>query len=153
MSWVTERLQFLDAFMTQADIARETLIPQSTLSYAMRGERDLPVKYNQPLRNLYQRTAYAELRSAGLSTTQAKRFSWYSPDKIFDVLNNTKNLVSRIVDMRLEQYMNYLERIGQPITEDAARQILEEAVEESISKSDLPEERLAALTYGNTVDL
>ena len=153
MSWVTERLQFLDSFMTQADIARETSIPQSTLSYAMRGERELPVKYNPSLRNLYQRTAYAELRGAGLSSTQSRRFSWYSPDKIFDVLNNTKNLVSRIVDIRLEQYMQYLESIGQPTTEDAARQILEEAVEKSISKSDLPEERLAALTYGNTTEL
>jgi hypothetical protein len=138
--------------MTQADIARNASIPSSTMSYVMRGERELPSTYNPNLRNLYQRTAYKALREKGMSTTQARRFSWYAPSKIVEVLQQAIDIVQKISSARFAKYKEYLQSIGQYTTDEAVLESLTKAIRDAISKSDLPEERLAGIEYGTTED-
>lgn len=152
-SWSQERLEFATRYQSQASISRATGIPQSTLSYVIRGERTLPSKYHTVLRNMYQRTAYSVLKDAGLSSTQARRFSWYSPTRIENVLSEVGNVVTKLVNSRYDQYEAYLKQTGQFKSEADTRQRLADSISEALSKSDLPEERLAVMEYRNTNEL
>jgi transcriptional regulator with XRE-family HTH domain len=86
---------FIGERMSQADISRETGIPRSTVGFVMRGERELPTEYTSSLRNLYQRTAYAEMRESGASVEIAKKFSWYSPGRVEQVDDIYDELTSK----------------------------------------------------------
>ena len=84
------RLSMILRERSAAWVSRQTGIPQSTLSYVRRGLRPLPQKYVAPLRNTYQREAYARLRAQGAPTHQARRFSWVTPERAqtaIDTLN------------------------------------------------------------------
>lgn len=153
MTWSQGLLQFATKYKSQASISRATGIPTSTLSYVIRGERTLPSKYHTSLRNEYQRTAYQVLRSSGLSATQARRFSWYSPSRIYNVLSEVGGVVEKLTESRYKQYEEYLKRTGQWKSETDTRQRLSDAIAAALAKSDLPEERLAVMEYRNTNEL
>ena len=78
----SRQLGYLFGTVSDLFIARETGIPRSTLGFVRRGERKLPSIYTNQIRNTYQRTIYAEMKSYGFSATQARRFSWYAPETI-----------------------------------------------------------------------
>lgn len=84
------RLQYTATFLSQKKISEATGIPQSTLSFVLRGKRHLPKKYISSTRNFFQRTVYNNLRGLGMSTIQAKRFSWYSPTSIIEIEGTMK---------------------------------------------------------------
>jgi hypothetical protein len=93
----TRRLSYVLKSKTQIAVSKITGIPQSTISRVKNGQIPLPSKYSSTLRNYYQKTAYGDLRDSGASATQARRFSWYVPEKVTDVvstLNDTKDMLS-----------------------------------------------------------
>jgi len=97
MSIGTRRLSYVLKSKTQTVVSQLTGIPQSTISRVKNGQISLPTKYSSTLRNFYQKTAYGDLRDMGASATQARRFSWYIPETVTDVvstLEDTKNLLS-----------------------------------------------------------
>lgn len=153
MSWASERLVYMNRTMSLSQISASSSIPKSTISYVMRGERNLPNKYHNPLRSAYQRTAYHDLRNVGLSVTQSDRFKWYSPSKVVDILDEVINVVSKLVNARLDQYTEYLQSIGDYQGEQSTIELLTQAIQESLRTSDLPEERLAVMEYRNTSEL
>lgn len=88
MSEIIERLQYIAEQHTQAWIVQNTDIPQSTLSYVLRGLRELPEKYFTSANNLYQKEVVSRLTAQGLPYQLAtelmnndvaearSRFSW-----------------------------------------------------------------------------
>jgi hypothetical protein len=97
MSINTRRLSYVLQSKTQIEVSKLTGIPQSTISRVKNGQIEMPLKYNSTLRNFYQKTAYGDLRDAGSSATQARRFSWYIPETVTDVvstLNDTREMLS-----------------------------------------------------------
>ena len=65
-----------------AAIARATGIPYRTVLRLKNGLGTVIPEYKRVIRNMYQRTAYANLKRAGLSANQANRFSWYRPEVV-----------------------------------------------------------------------
>lgn len=97
MSISTRRLSYILKSKTQTGVSKLTGIPQSTISRVKNGQITLPKKYASSLRNYYQTTAYNGLRIAGASATQARRYSWYIPETVSDVistLKETKDMLS-----------------------------------------------------------
>lgn len=97
MNISTRRLSYILKSKTQTVVSKITGIPQSTISRVKNGQITLPRKYTSTLRNYYQKTAYGDLRSSGSSATQARRFSWYIPEHVTDVistLDNTREMLT-----------------------------------------------------------
>jgi len=80
------RLQFVTVERPLTWVSEETGIPTSTLSYVNRGLRNLPKQYVDTIRNLYQRESYSRMRNAGASSEQARRYSWYVPTTVGNVM-------------------------------------------------------------------
>ena len=85
-------------------VSRQTGIPQSTLSYVRRGLRQLPDKYVNPLRNTFQREAYARLRAQGAPTFEARRYSWLTPER-------AQTAIDTLTIKRGELTMGYVQKI------------------------------------------
>lgn len=97
----TRRLGYIGDTRSDIWIARETGIPRSTLGYVRRGERRLPTQYRAAVRNLYQREAYRRLREVGVSSIQARRFSWYTVKKVRAVTDIVNKLVADLTHNRV----------------------------------------------------
>ena len=95
MSLANAWVNFVGNRMSDTEMSRLTGIPRSTIGFVHRGERDLPSEYNSVMRNLYQRTAYAEMRDSGASAEIAKKFSWYSPGRVEQVDELYEELTSK----------------------------------------------------------
>lgn len=153
MSWATERLGYLNLQQSYSQISANTGIPNATISYVINGQRNLPNKYHKSLRNYYQRSVYSDLKDAGFSSTQARRFSWYSPNKVLNVIEEITNVISQLANSRFEQYKDHLISTGQYIDDQSTMEILTSAIRHSLQNSDLPEERFKAMEYRNTNEL
>jgi len=153
MSTQSNKLEYIHKFFSFAQMSEQSGIPSSTLSAVARGERKLPEMYRSDLRNMYQRTAYHDMREQGLSPDQARRFSWYSSTRVKEVVQEIGSVVSRIADSRIESFIESQKRRGTYSGDNEARAELEDAIQDAISRSDLPEERLQAIEYSNTKDL
>jgi hypothetical protein len=71
---ITDRLKYISEDNTQSYISSETGIPQSTLSYVIRGERNLPLQYYDAVNSLYSREVSKRLIDLGAPEHQANRF-------------------------------------------------------------------------------
>lgn len=86
MSSLLNRLQYMTSSgISLNKISQDTEIPYSTLWYYANEQRNLPEKYENSLYNMYTRTAYSNLKAAGLNATQANRFRWYSPEAVLKI--------------------------------------------------------------------
>jgi len=65
-----------------AAIARSTGIPYRTVLAIRSGKIDLSSSFKASIRNMYQRESYSRLRDTGFSTSQARRWSWYRPERV-----------------------------------------------------------------------
>lgn len=131
----TRRLQYLLKNYTQKAISQLSSIPTSTLSYVVRGLRNLPGKYNSILRNLYQRTVMYNLKSLGASYYIRKRFSWYIPERVQQV----EQIFFNLVENKASEYINrkFLQS-GQSLSDEEMTDLYgktKEGIIESLLKS------------------
>jgi len=75
MAGTIDRLTYLKESYTQSTISEMTGIPQSTLSYVIRGLRELPVQYFGAVVNTFQTEAYRRLTTAGSPSLEAETVS------------------------------------------------------------------------------
>jgi len=139
------RLTYLLDHMDIAQISAITEIPSATVSYVLSQGGRIDQQYERPLRNLYQRTVYADLRKQGLSPTQARRFSWYSPNTVRSVESQTNTMVDTLVNKRLDPYIESLKNRGIYTTRESALDDLRKGIQDAIARSTLPTERLNEL--------
>lgn len=123
-------------------ISALTNIPTAALESAYAGETRLTGEYARGLRNLYQRTTYADLRAAGYSATQARRYQWYGAPAVVSEIEHARDIVTRYADARLANYIDYQRRNGTYVSDQQAYQQLVDSIRASIQKSTLPPERL-----------
>jgi len=131
---------------SQAWLSEASGVPRSTLSYVARGLRELPKQYSSSIRNVYQSEAYYNMKASGLSTTQANRFRWYSPET---VLNVESTISMKINYCTLGAIGKKLQGLGRPATEEEVLSLWEEAhdaVFEGIQESKEPYEDI--MKYG-----
>lgn len=139
MSTITSRrLSFIHDVRSDAWIAQETGIPRSTLGFVRRGERTLPPQYRDQLRRVYQREAYGRLRDTGFSTDQARRFSWYVPERITEVRQQLEEQIDYLARGRVVQMKKRAMEAGETLDEDQALSESRDAIRSGLRKSKKP---------------
>lgn len=73
------RLGFLADTRSDPWIGDATGISAKKIEGLRSGTQKLTTRQTRNLRNAYQREAYGRARDAGMSSDQARRFSWYAP--------------------------------------------------------------------------
>jgi len=93
-------------------LSREADIPYAILSSFERGIRPLPREYHRSLRSAYQREAYRRLRELGISSREATRWSWYSPERVSTVTARWQELKTYLVGGAYRKLYVKYERLG-----------------------------------------
>jgi hypothetical protein len=104
--------------------------------------RELPYEYSSALRNLYQRTTYADMREMGASATTARRFSWYTPEKVGEVMSTYRE---KTVDYSIGALATKEKQIGRSLTareRDAFLADVQNKIRLSLQESKVPYEDL-----------
>jgi len=109
-------------------LSREAGIPRATLYYFERGIRPLPREYHRALRSVYQREAYSRLRELGISSREATRWSWYSPERVSTVTARWQELKTYLVGGAYRKLYVKYEREGIPFDPTELYERAEEAV-------------------------
>ena len=129
------RLLFTLQDQSQAWVSRETGIPKSTLSYVARGIRALPKQYELANRNVYQREGYRRMEETGVSANQARRFSWYVPEKVTNVISTVNEKVKYLKVGYLGQKEHALGRSTLPGERKAILKEADVAIREGLRQS------------------
>lgn len=135
MAWAIETLDRLYGRYSYNQISERTGIPIATLSYVIRGERNLPTKYILPLRNAYARLNYLELREAGLPVQLARSLRWASTLKRADYLSSANSLIGQLVDYRYVEYNESRKRRGIWISDADTRDRLRQSITAAMGRS------------------
>ncbi|MBW8036252.1 MAG: hypothetical protein FVQ79_11635 [Planctomycetes bacterium] len=129
------RIKYL--FEKQSDlwIARETGIPRATIGFVRRGERKLPGKYTLNLRRVYQRETYRRLWQAGVPWREARRFQWYSPERVRLITAEATMVVNTMAQGASESVAWKLRKEGKPVNMDSIWAEMKEKVKKGLFKS------------------
>jgi len=137
---IPRQLFYISQEQSFAAIARATGIPYRTV-LAMR-ERlvTLTVTQKQGMRNMFQREAYGRLRRTGFSTAEARRWSWYRPER---VTIKDMSLKAKIAELTTGAVAGKMEKDGIPTSKKAVDELYDdmyERVKEGIETSIEPTE-------------
>lgn len=135
MAWYVDRLRWLKERITGQEISSNTGIPNSTLSYVIRGLRTLPSRYLKPTRLFYTRSAYRALRNVGLSVDLARRYRGLAPSSLDRILAQANDNLERLVNYRFDQYKQYLINQGRYESDSQVYEILRESIAKGLGRS------------------
>lgn len=79
---IPRQLYYIAQEQSFAAIARATGIPYRTVLALRKPGVKITDVMRAGLRNMYQREAYQRLRRTGFSTHEARRWSWYRPERV-----------------------------------------------------------------------
>lgn len=105
MSGIDDALGYLAGYYSRAEISAYTGIPQSTLSYNLRGLRPIPVKYRNAVWKMKNTLAYAELFNAGVPSVQAAQISLDSVGAIEETDGYVKAVADKLTLGYIETVM------------------------------------------------
>lgn len=135
MSWAGDRLGYLSQRYSYSEIREITGVPESTISYVIRGERKLPGQYFLNVRSMYSRTVYAELRASGATPDVAARFRGRSVARTVAYIQESQSVATQLAMTRFSQYNETLKRMGQYISDQDTMERLKKAITLSMGKS------------------
>ncbi len=92
------QLQFVKQTRSLNEIAKDAGIPYSTLWYYDRGERNLPVVYDNALRSYYGKEVVRRLKDVGVSSIQRERFRYSTPDKVNYVESKFETILAKMTE-------------------------------------------------------
>lgn len=131
----SRNLTYLGNLRTDAWISQASGIPVKMISYVRTGEGKLPSTFDKPLRNLYQREAYQNLRDIGVSYHQARRFSSYAPEKVTEVSGTMTNVITELATGHAANAIDKLEKLGKPYSAEAVYNESYKKMQEAMRKS------------------
>lgn len=123
-----------------AAIARATGIPYRTVLRLREPGAKITTVMRQGMRNMFQRESYSRLKRVGYSATEARRWSWYKPER---VVIKTFSLQAKIAELTTGAVAAKLEAEGIPTSKDAIDDLFDdmhERVKEGIQESIEPTE-------------
>lgn len=84
--------------MTRDGVSQDTGIPSATLRQYTAGVGDIPDIYRPGVRRTVERIHYTDMREAGFSSWQARRFRSFSPSRNQDVRNTFEDTVQELAN-------------------------------------------------------
>lgn len=115
-SWATNTLEFLRGFVSRTEIANETGLTTDLQNDILAGRYNPTGLTRGYLRNLYSRTAYAEMKNIGFSANQASRFTGYSAASVTQRMDNVQGMISALAKGGLD---TKLKKSGLTLSGDA----------------------------------
>jgi len=109
-----------------AYMARMTGIPYRTVLAMRAGVIKLSSEFARSLRNMYQRESYGRLRKTGYSATEARRWSWYAPER---AVIKEMSLKHKIAELATGAVAAKLEKEGIPTSKKAVDDMYDEMYE------------------------
>lgn len=106
-----------------AAIARMTGIAYRTVLAIRTGKVSLTSAFKTSIRNMYQREAYGRLRETGFSASQARRWSWYRPER---VVIHELSLKHKIAELATGAVASKLHALGLPTTKGRVDEMYDE---------------------------
>jgi len=109
-----------------AYMARMTGIPYRTVLAMRAGVIKLSSEFARSLRNMYQRESYGRLKQTGYSATEARRWSWYAPER---VVIKELSLKHKIAELTTGAVAAKLKKEGIPTSKGAVDDIYDDMYE------------------------
>jgi len=91
-------LNYFSQILSVGEIHIVTGIPTSTLYKYISGAYSPSPARETQLRNTYRSFQYSQLRQAGLSVSEARRFRDFTPDTVDTVISNIRDAISRVAE-------------------------------------------------------
>lgn len=121
-----KQLFYVAVERSYAFIARITGIPYRTVLAMRAGKIAIKSEFARSLRNMYQREAYGRLRETGYSATEARRWSWYAPER---AVIKEFSLKAKIADLATGALASKLKKEGVPTSRKAIDDMYDEMYE------------------------
>lgn len=135
MSVASDRLQFLYENLSEREISRQTGIARSTLYDIKKGFYEVSERFYTTIRNAFQRTAYQQLREAGMDTIKSEKYKWYSVSTVRETIGRMKSVVNYLTDSNIASALKRAERKGEAYDRDIIYENLRERIKENLRKS------------------
>lgn len=132
---VASRLTYLVDKVSLRSIARQTGISYTQVWRYSKGLISAPAGFNTAIRNTYQRTVYNEVRGLGMSTEQARRFSWLTPTKAREAETTMKDIVDKMTEGALTASGDKAIREGLSFDTEAMRKHYNWQIKEGLRES------------------
>lgn len=135
MGWASDRIMWLHQRVSYPTIRDYTGIPESTAAYVVSGERNLPGQYYTPLANYFNKMAYAALKAAGATVSQARAYRGASVARINAFLEAGNTMIMQLAQSRFDQYKRYLIQEGRYISDADVLTRLAQSIAKNIGRS------------------
>lgn len=120
------QLSYIAETNSFAAIARMTGIAYRTVLAMRTGKVSLTSAFKTSIRNAYQRTAYGRLRETGFSASEARRWSWYRPER---AVIHELSLKHKIAELTTGAVASKLNALGLPTTKGSVEDLYDEMYE------------------------
>jgi len=117
------QLSYIAEKQSYAAIARSTGIPYRTVLAMREGKIKIASEFKKSIRNMYQRESYGRLKETGFSSSQARRWSWYKPER---VVVQTHSLRYKIGELATGALAGKLKKEGLDITKINVNDLFDE---------------------------
>lgn len=138
MSLVSQRIQYLLDRYDAQEISTVTGLPLTSISPVLQELEPVEPAIRKNIYNFYNRTIYGELRKAGASAAEARRYRNKSVDKVIARIEQRSTLLEDLAQLRLSQYRVYLQNIGAYVSDEATLDTLRQAIARQMGRSKLP---------------
>lgn len=132
---IPRQLFYIAQEQSFAAIARGTGIPYRTILALRKPGVTITSAMKKGLRNMFQRTAYNRLRRTGFSSFEARRWSWFRPER---VTIKDLSMKAKIATLTTGAVAGKLEAEGIPTTKEAIDELYDDMykrVKEGVSES------------------
>lgn len=110
----TSRISFLRETFTRGQIQKQTGIHWARQEAVLSGTKTLSVTERQSLTRMYRRETYIDLRNAGMSVSQSKRFRGYAPPSIHKYISIMDSTIETLAKGVTAKKMAVLDSAGIP---------------------------------------
>ena len=136
----TQRLDYLTGRLSDQSLIDQTLLTHTGMSTArwkdyQAGKIALGVDTQKALRNLYERTVYAQARETGMSTVLARATRTLSEETRTRRVDRMEQIVQHLTDTKIPMKIVRNPSLADYYSSIEYRSILEESVRESLRKS------------------
>lgn len=138
MSVLQDMVKYMNQKWSYRTIEKETGVSDTTLWRIVNEGANVSDEMTTSIRNAFNRQAYSRLRDVGLSSYEANRWRWYTPNTVMSV----ESTMSLIVDKwSYGVALNRLARLSVVASDETIASVIEEAkkdVLQGISESGKP---------------
>lgn len=112
MNVTQSKLSYIANYRSGLEIELQTGVSMFNQNAILSGGIKPTSEEQQMIRNMYQRTAYANLREAGMPYHQARRYSWQMPKPVEKLVAHTTSVIEQLAQYATAERVAILDTQG-----------------------------------------